>query len=81
MKEMRLKGGLLEMIGDLSEIEVSDDPINGEELKELASVLTTWATGPTFAADCHLSGLAQTETRDVIAELCRHAEQGVPVRL
>lgn len=81
MKEMRLKGGLLEMIGDLCDIEIDDDPIEGAELKELAGVLTAWAIGPTFAADCHLSGLEQTETRAVIAELSRHAAEGVPVKL
>lgn len=81
MKEMRLKGGLLEMIGDLCDIEIDGDPIEGAELKELAGVLTAWATGPTFAADCYLSGLEQTETRAAIAELGRHAAQGVPVKL
>jgi hypothetical protein len=61
MVEMYLKGAMLEMIRDLSEIDIIDDPIKGEELKELANVLTAWAIGPTFPADCYLSGLEQTE--------------------
>lgn len=81
MIEMRLKGGLLEMIGDLCDIEIDEDPIEGAELKELAGVLAAWATGPTFAADCYLSGLDQNETRAAIAELDRYAAECVPVKL
>lgn len=81
MKNMHFKGGLLELVGDLSDLEVTGEPVSGDKLKHLVAVLSAWATGPTFAADCFLSGLAQTETRDVILELSICAEENVAVLL
>lgn len=81
MKNLCVRGELIEMIQTISNIEISDSPIEGLQLDQLAKVLSTWAKSKNFTTDCILSGLDTARTMLTIEEISVCAEHNEPVFL
>jgi hypothetical protein len=70
MRDMFLHGSVIKMIGMLTGHDTENQPIvEGEALERIASALTTWENGPSFATDCKLGGIEVESTRHTIADL------------
>lgn len=76
MMHMKLHGGMVDMIEGLTHKDLPPNPVAGAELAGISQALLAWLTGPTYMADCHLSGLSADATRRTIADIAGCVQRG-----
>lgn len=73
-KNLKLKGGMIEMIELLAHTDCTAEPVAGEELDRIAKILSEWMIGPKFVIDCRLSGIDPEKTKLVVVEIAACAQ-------
>lgn len=76
MMRIPLIGGEVEMIELLIHKDLPPNPVAGAELAGISQALLDWLIGPTYMADCHLSGLSADATRRTIADIAGCVQRG-----
>jgi hypothetical protein len=80
MVDMKLHGGMVDMIVSLTHQDLPPNPVTGAALAGISQALLTWLMGPTYLADCHLSGLSADSTRRTIADIAGCVQRGEAAR-